>query len=86
MQCRKLKQIHTNGGRCLYSGQLGRAQSYYTVADKPIMEKCFREDLMPILLEKLEHKRPGLENRPQAAGQQRLDQYLLRARGGERDR
>ena len=76
-----------NGGNNLYSGQLGRAQPFYTVEDRSLMEACLREDLFPIVEEKMKQKRqrPGLENRPHAAGQQRLDQYLLRARG-ERDR
>ena len=84
LQSRKLKHMAANGGNNFYSGQLGRAQPFYTVEDRSLMEACLREDLLPILEEKTKQKRqpPGRENLPQPR-QPRIDQYL-RARGGER--
>ena len=39
-----------------YAGQIGRAQAYYSEADRPLMRACFEEDALPIVVERLRHK------------------------------
>ena len=44
-----MKQIQERGDAVRYHGQIGRAQTHYTVDDYPLMRRVFAEDLWPIL-------------------------------------
>jgi hypothetical protein len=46
-----MKQLQERGGAVRYHGQIGRAQTHYTVDDHPLMRRVFFEDLWPILQE-----------------------------------
>ena len=47
----KMKQLQERGDAVRYHGQIGRAQTHYTVEDFPLMRSVFAEDLWPILKE-----------------------------------
>ena len=44
-----MKQLRERGDAARYHGQIGRAQSHYTVDDYPLMQSVFDESLWPIL-------------------------------------
>ena len=46
-----MKQIQERGGAVQYHGQIGRAQTHYTVDDYPLMRRVFTQDLWPTLQE-----------------------------------
>ena len=46
-----MKQLSERGDAVRYNGQIGRAQTHYTVDDYPLMRRVFAEDLWPILQE-----------------------------------
>ena len=43
-----MKQLHAQGQTGRYVGQIGRAQFHYTVADRPLMQQVWEEDLWPV--------------------------------------
>ncbi len=43
-----MKELQSSGGAARYAGQIGRAQFHYTVADRPLMQRVFDEDLWPV--------------------------------------
>ncbi len=45
----KMKQLREQGHAARYHGQIGRAQTHYTVEDYPLMQQVFEESLWPIL-------------------------------------
>ncbi len=44
----KMTQLHAQGQTGRYVGQIGRAQFHYTVADRPLMQLVWEEDLWPV--------------------------------------
>ena len=46
-----MKQLQERGDVVRYHGQIGRAQTHYTVDDYPLMRRIFAQDLWPILKE-----------------------------------
>ena len=46
-----MKQLQARGDAVRYHGQIGRAQTHYTVEDFPLMRRVFCEDLWPMLQE-----------------------------------
>ena len=46
-----MKQLQERGDAVRYHGQIGRAQTHYTVDDFPLMRCVFAEHLWPILKE-----------------------------------
>ncbi len=42
-----MKQLQARGETARYAGQIGRTQFHYTVADRPLMQQVFEEDLWP---------------------------------------
>ena len=47
-QAAKMKELQAEGRPGRYVSQIGRAQAFYTVADKPLMRRVFEEDLWPV--------------------------------------
>ena len=43
-----MKQLQAEGQSGRYVGQIGRAQAFYTIGDKPLMHRVFEEDLWPV--------------------------------------
>ena len=43
-----MKELQAHGRPGRYVGQIGRAQAFYTFADKPLMHRVFEEDLWPV--------------------------------------
>ena len=47
-QAAKMKELQAKGQPGRFVGQIGRAQAFYTVADKPLMHRVFEEDVWPV--------------------------------------
>ena len=47
-QAAKMKELQAQGQPGRYVGQIGRAQAFYTTADKPLMHRVFEEDIWPV--------------------------------------
>ena len=43
-----MKELQAQGQPGRYVGQIGRAQAFYTTADKPLMHRVFEEDIWPV--------------------------------------
>ncbi len=50
-QARKTKLLQPRNEEVPFVGQIGRAQTYYTVCDRDLMKQVFEDDLWPILKE-----------------------------------